>query len=168
MADKMFSTVAFGGFNKEEVLLYLKDLLVEHENELADVFNQTVQIQMEKDDAKSKMEELQASIEELHRENVALTHINDSNKVQLELANKKIIELEKQLNDAANKLNRQTQESILDIQSVLEPEPKFSRKIVRYNAMQRAINELGEIIVKHDNKNPEKVKVELVEDNNDE
>lgn len=122
MQEKLFKTVAFGGFDKEAVLVYIRDLLSEHEKTLT-----------------AKNEELAASqsrITELVQEAEKLNQL-------IQQLKQKDAQLEKDLNQAKDKQNQlekslllkedklaDTETQLLDMKKKMEIQQQNTRRIL--------------------------------------
>ena len=101
MSVRLFTTVTFGGFDKEEVLLYIKDLLLAQENELLQ-YQQQIEILTQQNN--SLVEQLQNHhsdqqiFSKLQLQNEKLLQTNQLLKQKLVHREEKIVALQEKVN----------------------------------------------------------------------
>lgn len=88
--QKSFSKTAFGGFNKEEVIQYISEIITKSDKEIAS-------LKSEKDGANAQIIELKTIIEEQYQKIVDLNAANEALKEQNDTGMKRINELEEKL-----------------------------------------------------------------------
>lgn len=93
-----FSTVRFGGFDKEEVYLRLKELVEDYENQLEDLKNEKNEMQERLLEAEAKAMQMEQSCLTLRDKNTRLMEYN-------ELLNTKCTEKGMQLKEAQDRCN---------------------------------------------------------------
>lgn len=176
MDEKLFKTVTFGGFEKESVLLYIKELLSAQENELKsknqeieELQNQlTIQADKEKL-GQSQQKQLLDALQEAqtirnHLENTVLLKDDKIDSLQKQLAQmqEQLNKVQAQTRQFVEETNRRTAEQLKEMEEASNQKIKEAQQSAsllfhqidaeyrgnrkKYEDMVNAINELGRYV----------------------
>ena len=140
-----FKTVKFGGFNKEEVLLKIKDL-VESQNDEIEAMNHSLNIQIEKNvNMIEKNTQIENSCEALKQKNISLIEYNEllsSKIVSKDIALKEYIDKFNEISRQENKTEAYSNKLIKDTSEKCERmlyEAKLNASTIMKNCYKEKI-----------------------------